>query len=300
MTTINKEEIQKFSDLAEEWWDVKGKFKPLHKFNPIRIKYIKESVIENFKLQNNEKLPLNGINLLDIGCGGGVLSETLSRFGASVVGIDASHAAIEVAGAHSKGDAMTSDIRYICGSVEEFAEAETLSGSPLFDIVCALEIVEHVVEPRTFLKSCAQLVRPGGLLFVSTLNRTPRSMALGVFGAEVVLGLVPAGTHDWAKFVKPVELQEYLEGAGESVKVSDICGLKMSLIDGSWYEDKGDTEVNYIVTASKKASKGKGTNEKEAGQGQGHGQKKKIDAMPDGAATAADRMQEYSAIVQRW
>ena len=193
---------------------------------------------------------------------------------------------------------MTSDIRYICGSVEEFAEAETLSGSPLFDIVCALEIVEHVVEPRTFLKSCAQLVRPGGLLFVSTLNRTPRSMALGVFGAEVVLGLVPAGTHDWAKFVKPVELQEYLEGAGESVKVSDICGLKMSLIDGSWYEDKGDTEVNYIVTASK-SQQGKGTNEKEAGQGQGHGQKKKIDAMPDGGRHGSGEMQEYSAIVQR-
>jgi len=201
MTTVNKKEIEKFSRMAEEWWDVEGKFKPLHKFNPIRIKYIKESVIENFKLPNNEKLPLKGINLLDIGCGGGLLSEPMSRLGATVTGIDASEKNIEIAKIHAKRSKL--NINYICSSPEKIKKDK-------FDVILNMEIVEHVDNVDLFLKSSANLLNDNGLMFVATINKTLKSYLFAIIGAEYVLRWLPIGTHEWEKFVKPEILQNIL------------------------------------------------------------------------------------------
>ena len=201
MNSINKKEIEKFSNMAAEWWDPEGKFKPLHKFNPIRIKYIKENVIKEFQLKN-KKYPLSGINVLDIGCGGGLLSEPMCRLGANVTAIDASNKNIAIANLHAKKNNLK--INYICSSPEK------LKTTKKFDVILNMEIVEHVEDVNFFLKSCANLLKKNGLMFVATINKTLKSYIFAIVGAEYVLRWLPIGTHEWEKFVKPEELKSIL------------------------------------------------------------------------------------------
>ena len=234
MTTVNKKEIEKFSRMAEEWWDVEGKFKPLHKFNPIRIKYIKESVIENFKLQNNEKLPLKGIDLLDIGCGGGLLSEPMCRLGATVTGIDASEKNIEIAKIHAKKNNL--NINYICTSPEKIQKKK-------FDVILNMEIVEHVENVDLFLNSSSNLLKKDGLMFVATLNKTLKSYLFAIIGAEYILRWLPIGTHEWEKFIKPDDLKNILSKFDMTMIKTD--GVKFNPILDKWSLSK-DTSINYI------------------------------------------------------
>ncbi len=195
--TINKKEIEKFSKIAEEWWDPEGKFKPLHKFNPIRISYIKNNIIQSFKLNNKNK-PLEKVKILDIGCGGGLLSEPLSRLGADVIGIDASDKNIKVAKLHAKNNNL--DIEYFCSKPEIFKT------DIKFDVILNMEIVEHVENVDFFLKSSSELLRKNGVMFVATLNKTLKSYLFAIIGAEYILNWLPIGTHEWEKFVKPQDL----------------------------------------------------------------------------------------------
>ena len=234
MNTVNKKEIEKFSKMAEEWWDVEGKFKPLHKFNPIRIKYIKESVIENFKLQDDEKLPLKGINLLDIGCGGGLLSEPMCRLGANVTGIDASKRNIEIAKIHAKKNNL--NINYICTSPEKIKKIN-------FDVILNMEIVEHVDNVDLFLESSSNLLKKNGLMIVATINKTLRSYLFAIIGAEYILRWLPIGTHEWEKFVKPEDLKETLSKF--EMKMIKTDGVKFNPLFDKWSLSK-DTSINYI------------------------------------------------------
>ena len=195
--TINKKEIEKFSKIAEEWWNPDGKFKPLHKFNPIRISYIKDNIVSTFKIQNKKK-PLEKVKILDIGCGGGLLSEPMRRLGAEVVGIDASEKNINVAKLHAKKNNL--DIKYLCTSPEKFKINNK------FDVILNMEIVEHVEDVNFFLQSCSKLLKKNGIMFVATLNKTLKSYIFAIIGAEYILRWLPIGTHEWEKFIKPEEL----------------------------------------------------------------------------------------------
>ena len=239
MTTINQEEIQKFSKLAEEWWDVSGKFKPLHMFNPIRIEYILEKTLSHFK-REDQKLPLKGLNFLDIGCGGGLMSEPMSRLGANVTGIDASLKNIKIAETHSKKNNLK--INYLNSSPEK------LAGTGKFDVILNLEIVEHVEDVDLYFQSCAKLLKKNGLMFTATLNRTFVSFVKAIIGAEYVLRWLPVGTHDWNKFLKPKEIEEKINNLNFSVK--EIEGLEFSPFTQKWKRSK-DLSVNYIITSVK-------------------------------------------------
>ena len=197
MNSINSKEIEKFSKIAEEWWNPNGKFRPLHKFNPIRISYIKENIIETFKL-NQKKTPLKKIKILDVGCGGGLLSEPMCRLGAEVTAIDASTKNINIAKLHAKENNLK--IEYICTSPEK------LKIKNKFDVILNMEIVEHVEDVGFFLKSCSELLKKNGIMFVATLNKTLKSYIFAIVGAEYILRWLPIGTHEWEKFVKPDEL----------------------------------------------------------------------------------------------
>jgi len=234
INTINKKEIEKFSKIAEEWWDPRGKFKPLHKFNPIRISYIKNNIIKSLKLKNQEK-PLQKISILDVGCGGGLLSEPMNKLGAKVVGIDASEKNIQVAKLHAKNNNL--DINYFCTSPENFTEKMK------FDVVLNMEIVEHVQDVDYFLKSSAKLLKKGGIMFVATLNKTLKSYLLAIIGAEYILRWLPIGTHEWEKFVKPKDLIEILKKY--DLRLDCIDGMKLDLIRDQW-KISSDKSVNYI------------------------------------------------------
>jgi len=234
MSSVNKKEIEKFSNMADEWWDPHGKFKPLHKFNPIRIKYIKENIIDQFKLRNKSK-PLSGINVLDIGCGGGLLSEPMYRLGASVTGIDASYKNIKIAKIHANKNRLK--INYICSSPER------LKITKKFDVILNMEIVEHVEDISFFLKSCSKLLKKNGLMFVATINKTLKSYVFAIVGAEYVLRWLPIGTHEWEKFVKPEELKEILTKNKLSLKKFD--GMHYNIIKDEWSVTR-DLSVNYI------------------------------------------------------
>ena len=234
MTSINKKEIEKFSRIADEWWNPEGKFKPLHKFNPIRIKYIKENIISNFKLKNQRK-PLSGINILDIGCGGGLLSEPMARMGANVTGIDASDKNIKIAKLHSKKNKLK--INYLCSSPEK------LNVKKKFDVILNMEIVEHVEDINFFIKSCSKHLKKNGLMFVATINKTLKSYIFAIVGAEYVLRWLPIGTHDWEKFVKPEELKKILMKYNMSLNKLD--GMYFSVIKNEWSLST-DLSVNYI------------------------------------------------------
>ena len=239
MNTVNKKEIEKFSKMASEWWDPEGKFKPLHKFNPLRIKYIKENIINNFKIKNKSK-PLSGVNILDIGCGGGLLTEPMCRLGANVVGIDASNKNIEVAKFHAKKNNLK--INYICSS------PETLKITKKFDVILNMEIIEHVDDVDFFIKKSSQLLKKGGLMFVATLNKTLKSYFFAIIGAEYVLRWLPIGTHDWEKFVKPKDLIEISKK--NNLKIEELDGLKFDLLKNKWSISK-DKSVNYIARFKK-------------------------------------------------
>ena len=234
MTSVNKKEIDKFSKMANEWWDPEGKFKPLHKFNPTRIKYIKENIINNFKLKNKFR-PLSGINILDIGCGGGLLSEPMSRMGANVTGIDASDKNIKIAKLHSKKNKLK--INYLCSSPEK------LKITKKFDVILNMEIIEHVEDVNFFLKSCAKLLKKNGIMFVATLNKTFKSYLFAIVGAEYILKWLPIGTHEWEKFVKPEDLINILEK--EDFKLDALDGVKFNLLKDEWILS-ADKSVNYI------------------------------------------------------
>ena len=234
INTINKKEIEKFSKIAEEWWNPTGKFKPLHKFNPIRISYIKNNIINTFKLKNKKK-PLNKIKILDIGCGGGLLSEPMRRLGAEVVGIDASQKNINVAKIHAKKNNL--DIKYYCNSPENF-EIKTK-----FDVILNMEIIEHVEDVDHFLKSSSNLLKKNGIMFIATLNKTLKSYLFAIVGAEYVLRWLPIGTHSWEKFIRP----DYLIDISKkhNLKLDSLDGMKFNLIKDEW-QLSSDKSVNYI------------------------------------------------------
>tara|TARA_B100001057_G_scaffold490099_1_gene577683 strand:- start:1692 stop:2420 length:729 start_codon:yes stop_codon:yes gene_type:complete len=239
-TTINKDEIQKFSRLADEWWDVNGKFKPLHMFNPVRIEYITENIKKYFKIKNNKLNFLDGLKILDIGCGGGLISEPMARLGANVTGIDASEKNISVATLHSKRSKL--NINYLNTSPENLEEFEK------FDIILNLEIVEHVEDVNLYIKSCHKLLKKNGLMFTATLNRSFTSYLKAIIGAEYVLRWLPIGTHDWNKFIKPEELQNFLNK--EKFSTYDVKGLKFNPFTSRW-KKSNDLSVNYIIISIK-------------------------------------------------
>jgi 2-polyprenyl-6-hydroxyphenyl methylase/3-demethylubiquinone-9 3-methyltransferase len=240
MTTVNKDEIQKFSDLADQWWDVNGKFKPLHMFNPIRIEYILAMIAANFKLDRDKKLFLQNTSILDIGCGGGLISEPLSRLGANVTGIDASKKNIQVASLHSKKNNLK--IKYIQSSPEQMNTDEK------FDVILNLEIVEHVENLDLYLNSCSSLLKKGGVMFTATINRTLVSYIKAIVGAEYILRWLPVGTHDWNKFVKPEELENKFDKL--KLCIIDTSGLSYNPISKKW-KKSSDLSVNYIITTKK-------------------------------------------------
>ena len=239
MNSVNKKEIEKFSKMAAEWWDPSGKFKPLHKFNPIRIKYIKENIFRSFKLKAKQR-PLDNINILDIGCGGGLLSEPMTRLGANVTGIDASNKNISIAKLHAKKNNLK--INYLCSSPEK------LKIQKKFDVILNMEIVEHVEDINFFINSCSKLLKKNGLMFVATLNKTLKSYMFAIIGAEYVLRWLQIGTHDWEKFVRPEDLKKIL--SKNNLKLENLDGMNFNIIKDEW-SVSSDTSINYIVKSVK-------------------------------------------------
>ena len=237
MTTIDKKEIEKFSKLAEDWWNPKGKFKPLHLFNPARIKFIKEKLIFYFKLDPNSSLPLRELKILDIGCGGGLLCEPLNKLGAKMTGIDASYNNIEVAKLHSKE--MNLNIKYIRCSPEK------LNFKNEFDVILNMEVVEHVSNLNLFIQNCSKLIKKNGIMFVATINKNLRSYIFGIVGAEYILRWLPIGTHDWDKFLTPQDLE--IITSKNNFLADEIVGMKFNLFSNKW-NISNDTSVNYIST----------------------------------------------------
>ncbi|MEO0543564.1 MAG: bifunctional 2-polyprenyl-6-hydroxyphenol methylase/3-demethylubiquinol 3-O-methyltransferase UbiG [Pseudomonadota bacterium] len=240
-TTIDDAEVERFSKLAAEWWNPTGKFKPLHKFNPVRLTYIRKTVIEHFGLDDKSSKPFEGLRFLDIGCGGGLLSEPMARLGADVVGADASETNIEVAKIHAAQSELAVDYR--ATTSEDLQEA-----GEKFDVILNMEVVEHVSDVDLFIKSCAAMVKPGGLMFIATINRTPKARLLALFMAETVLRWLPKGTHQYEKLVKPDELDAALDGTGMAVFQRD--GVFYNVLADEW-RLSGDMDVNYMVVAKK-------------------------------------------------
>jgi len=240
-STVDESEVARFSALAAQWWDPRGKMAVLHKFNPVRLAYIRDAACEAFGRDTRHLECLAGLRILDIGCGGGLLSEPLARLGADVVGADPSQTNIEVARLHAADSGLTVDYR--ATTAEALADA-----GERFDIVLAMEVVEHVADVELFIKRCAQMVKPDGLMIVATLNRTLKSFALAIVGAEYVLGWLPRGTHRWDKFVTPNELEIALELAG--MRISRESGVMYNPLTDRW-QLTSDMDVNYMVTAKR-------------------------------------------------
>ena len=240
MNTINYKEIEKFSKLSQEWWDPQGKFKPLHKFNPIRIKYIKQNIIEHFNIVNSKK-PLDNLSLLDVGCGGGLLSEPMCILGAKVTGIDAARKNINIAKIHAKKNKLK--INYLTVSPEK------LKIKNKFDVILNMEIIEHVSDLNYFIKSCANLLKKNGIMFIATINRTLKSYLFAIVGAEYILNWLPIGTHDWNSFVKPEELIK--TSMKHNLKSNGIHGMIYNPLLDKWKTSK-DNSVNYISSFIKK------------------------------------------------
>ena len=237
--TLDKKEIEKFSKIAEEWWNPTGKFKPLHKFNPIRIKYIKDNLINDFDLINKKK-PLDGLKILDIGCGGGLLSEPMARLGASVTGIDPLKKNIEIAKHHLKKSKL--NIKYHNFSPEKF------KSNNKFDVILNMEIVEHVENVDFFLNQSANFLKNSGIMFVATLNQTLKSYLFAIIGAEYILKWLPVGTHDWQKFIKPEELIKICKK--NSLNLKTVDGISFNPIIDKW-NISIDKSVNYIAKFKK-------------------------------------------------
>lgn len=242
-TTIDQAQVDRFSAMAAEWWDPKGKFRPLHKFNPVRLAYIRDRVSENFGRDAKAPQPLKGLRLLDIGCGGGLLSEPMARMGADVVGADASEKNIMIAKTHASGSGVAVDYRAVT------AEALAQAGET-FDVVLNMEVVEHVDNVPLYMKSCADLVKPGGLMLTATLNRTARAWALAIVGAERILRWLPKGTHDWNKFLTPDEIKTLLTRNG--LIVTGETGVVFHPLADEWRRSR-DMSINYMVMAERPA-----------------------------------------------
>jgi len=243
-SSIDPSEIQRFSKISSQWWDENGPFKPLHQLNPTRLQYIRDCLISHFQRHSSKDKPLSGLSILDIGCGGGLVAEPLTRLGATITGIDASEEAIEVAKAHAA--MMDLAIAYKCISAEDLkATGQT------FDVVLALEIVEHVADVAGFLETCTQLVAPNGALLLSTLNRTWKSYAVAILGAEYIMGVLPKGTHDWHKFLSPAELASHLRPLGFSFV--NLKGMSYTPLKGQWHLSR-DLDVNYLGYAARTES----------------------------------------------
>ena len=237
--TLDKKEIEKFSKIAEEWWNPSGKFKPLHKFNPIRIKYIKDNLVNDFNLKNKKK-PLDGIKILDIGCGGGLLSEPLARLGANVTGIDPINKNVEIAKHHLKKSKLK--INYYNSSPEKFQSKNK------YDVILNMEIVEHVENIDYFIKRSAKFLKKSGIMFVATLNQTLKSYLFAIIGAEYILKWLPIGTHDWQKFVKPDELFKICKK--NSLNLKSFDGMSFNPVIDKW-SVSNDKSVNYIAKFKK-------------------------------------------------
>lgn len=240
-TTINPDEIGKFHKMAEEWWDPNGKFKPLHKFNPVRLAYIREKAVAHFGHEPNGLRPFEGLRILDIGCGGGLLCEPMARLGATVVGADAGEKNIAVAKIHAEQSGL--DIDYRATTAEALA-----SSGEKFDIVLNMEVVEHVADVPLYLESCADLVKPGGLMFLATINRTARAFALAIVGAEYVLGWLPKGTHQYEKFLTPAEITSITSRHG--LEKVDETGVSFNPLRNEWSKSR-DMAVNYMLLFAK-------------------------------------------------
>ena len=237
MTTVDKIEIEKFSKLAKDWWNPNGKFKPLHLFNPARIAFIKEKLISHFKRDLNNKKPLKKLKILDIGCGGGLLCEPLSRLGGIMTGIDASNNNIKVAKLHSKE--MNLNIEYI------HCPPENLNFKNEFDVILNMEVVEHVSNIDFFIKNCFKLSEKNGIMFVATINKNLKSYLFAIVGAEYILRWLPIGTHDWNKFLTPQEL-EIITKKNKFI-LDEVIGMKFKLFSQKWFKSD-DVSVNYIST----------------------------------------------------
>ncbi|MBB1490766.1 MULTISPECIES: bifunctional 2-polyprenyl-6-hydroxyphenol methylase/3-demethylubiquinol 3-O-methyltransferase UbiG [unclassified Paracoccus (in: a-proteobacteria)] len=238
-SSIDAGEVAKFQAMAAEWWDPAGKFKPLHMLNPLRLDYIAGQITAEFGRDRKARRPFEGLRLLDIGCGGGLVAEPMARLGAEVTGADAAAENIEVARVHAAQSDLAIDYRATT------AEAILAEGAR-FDVVLALEIVEHVADPQEFITTCARLLRPGGLLVASTLNRTPQSFAAAIVGAEWIMRWLPRGTHEWSRFIRPTELGAMFDAAG--VRVVDRSGMVFNPLGWSWSLSKRDLSVNYLMT----------------------------------------------------
>lgn len=242
-TTVDQSEVDRFSAMAAEWWSPTGKFKPLHKFNPVRLAYIRDKAAENFSRNPRSAKPLEGLRVLDIGCGGGLLSEPVARMGAEVVGADPSEKNIGIASIHAKASGVAVDYRAV--TAEQLAEA-----GETFDIVLNMEVVEHVADVELFMNTCASMVRPGGLMFVATINRTMKAAALAIFAAENVLRWLPRGTHQYEKLVRPEELEKPLVANG--LDIVDRTGVFFNPLANQWNLSK-DMDVNYMLLAKRPA-----------------------------------------------
>jgi 2-polyprenyl-6-hydroxyphenyl methylase / 3-demethylubiquinone-9 3-methyltransferase len=243
--TVDAAEIAKFEAMAAEWWDPAGKFKPLHMLNPCRLDYIVDQVTAEFGRDPRGPKPLAGLRLLDIGCGGGLLSEPMARLGAEVVGVDAAAGNIPVAQLHALRSELAIDYRH--GTAEALVAA-----GERFDVVLNMEVVEHVAEPATYLSACRELMRPGGMMICSTINRTPKAWLLAVVGAEHVLRWLPRGTHDWSRFITPDELFALLRGAG--LEPADRKGFVFDPIGWRWHLSDRDLSVNYVTASLRPAA----------------------------------------------
>ncbi|MDO8910436.1 MAG: bifunctional 2-polyprenyl-6-hydroxyphenol methylase/3-demethylubiquinol 3-O-methyltransferase UbiG [Phenylobacterium sp.] len=244
-SSIDPEDVERFSRIAAEWWDPKGKFAPLHKFNPVRLAFIREQALVRFGRDRQARKPFEGLKLLDIGCGGGLLSEPMTRLGFSVTGVDASERNIGTASAHAAEQKLVIDYR---AGTAEGLEAE---GAGPFDLILNMEVIEHVADPGEYLRTCSRLLAPGGLMIVATLNRTLKAFALAKVGAEYVLRWLPAGTHDWTKFLKPDELRGFLKD--EKLQVQGPFGVAYDPMNGRWCRSS-DCDINYMMTVTRDAS----------------------------------------------
>jgi len=239
--SLDPAEVEKFSKIAAEWWNPKGKFAVLHVFNPVRLAYIKEQVTARFARDPYDRRPFQGLRFLDIGCGGGLLTEPMARLGAEIIGVDPSEKNIATASVHAEEQDLAIDYR--ATTAEDLAER-----GESFDVILNMEVIEHVADPSAFVQTCARLLKPSGLIFIATLNRTLKSFGLAIVGAEYVLGWLPRGTHQWEKFIKPDELEAWLTASG--LKQLDRTGVAYNPFSGEWRRAR-DMDVNYMLVAQK-------------------------------------------------